>query len=165
MEPQADIPLNPRIMLVVWGAFLNACLIYVVILFVISPGDPSDPPGDDPSIISWVVMAGGLALSAMIGFAAGIFKPAIAGITPSEHLRNAQLKMILRSAVFESIAIYGLVGNMGFGQSRKSALYFMAASFLLILVLLPGIVKTIQEYEKMCKGEYPIEGRRPLGGG
>lgn len=113
----------------VWFAFLNACLIYAVIAYFVG-SDRQDPV--ELSIRNWLLtfaaMASGLQILTVF-----LLRQAIAGLTRG----NYRVYCIVRWALLEAIAIYGLV-LFFMGLDLSIAIIFLAAAGLAIGAVRPG---------------------------
>ncbi|MBI3736515.1 hypothetical protein HY256_08390 [Candidatus Sumerlaeota bacterium] len=152
-------------MLIIWVAFLNACIVYAVVLFIAGEDNPAKDRAKQEESLAWMTASALSFCGVLSGILIGALKKPGKTGTPALYLFNVQQRMIMQAAAFESVDVMGLVGNFGFGLGRIGSLCFIALSFLLLLSLLPGLLNSIGTYNRMLAGEYMPPNRPHLGGG
>lgn len=155
----------PRATYIIWFAFVWAALLYAGIPYLLGTEPPAEPPMVGP-LPGWALMA----VLALANFAAsivllpiikqGLPKPE----TPEAFWGQVQMLTILRCAFYEAVAIFGLVGHLGGFVRREHVFYFVGASVLLLLLILPSIRDNHEKLNRMLRGDDDPRLRR-LGGG
>jgi F0F1-type ATP synthase membrane subunit c/vacuolar-type H+-ATPase subunit K len=139
-----------RMLYIIFAAFVHATFIYAVIavLGLVSIEPPTLP------VPLWIPVALLSILTLPSAFVVGGALNPSRENDPDRFLSRVQQRLIVQAAIFEAIAIYGLVGSF-FGLSPVIALAIIAASTFLILALLPGLVQNVDRLRRMLVDSQP----------
>lgn len=142
--------------LVLFGAFASGTLIYAG-LILSGILDERVPPEPHPFIVPALLLLALLDL--ILGFIWGELWPSASAAddrpSPQQFLRKYQVRLIIQLALFESVAIYGLVAYM-LGLDRLIAIGFCGISLLAIFLKLPSLRSALEEYRLMSRKGHDI---------
>ncbi|MCB9479939.1 MAG: hypothetical protein H6684_13630 [Deltaproteobacteria bacterium] len=136
--PQAPANMTPWIM---WYSLLMAVVIYAVVAFVVAPNN-QNAGSETPQILTLVLGAVSVSIAAMALFVIPRLAPAMRENARKSRgedgVKGAFLTYcILRWALVESIAIFGLVIAILSGEPING-MPFIAGSFVLMVLLMPS---------------------------
>lgn len=141
-DPKAQL----RVMLIIWAALLMACFIYGAVLVILSREFAAAIPdetaaelaGQTDPILSYV-LAGVAFMSTVMGI---VIPPIAVKQLKSSEFVKLQTAMILRCALFDSIAIIGMVGGILQAFSMVISLGFIVAAATMIAMTLPWLLSS-----------------------
>jgi hypothetical protein len=152
---------NVALPLIIYVAFLSACLIYAVVLFVLEKEGLLAEEWPFP--VSPVLVSGLLTiLDIALGIWLGNRKKPDPNSGGESYLMSLQQRVIIQSACYEAIAVFGLVAAM-LGAGSTVGYVAIGIGFLVLLTLLPGIRSGLDRYYQLVKDGAGPE--RRLGGG
>jgi len=146
-----SIPPSPKVLLIIWAAFVMAAFTYgALILSGVLAESSFGRETPDPFML-YVCIALSLA-SFCVGIVFGLIRKPKEGLSADGFLTAVQTRMIIQSAGFEAIAIYGLVLHIT-GYAAFPSMIFVGLAIILLATLLPGILTNIERYRSMKSDE------------
>jgi len=142
-----------RISQIIWGALMIAPIMYCVVAYVMRPGDltVSFPEFSDSFqlVLSIAALAAIVAGFVVPGMMAAVLKRTLSQSGPPDAMRRAaaeQQVMIVRGALFESVAIFGFV-LVQMGAPASQMIPFAVVSFTLLALFFPTRERLAQPFE------------------
>jgi hypothetical protein len=130
--------INRTLPYILYGAFVSACFFYAALIASgmlrgSGEGIAIAPPVPLPVLIAGLSLFN-ISAALMLG---QVIRPPDSP-SPHEFFRFIALKLILQCALFEAIAIYGLIAHL-FGMAPVPSLIVVGFGLLCLLTLMPGL--------------------------